>query len=193
MSDFYVDTIRKLIDKSVLRRDMKILVVCGGDWDKNALLECGFTNVVISNLDTRMDGHDYLPFQWSFQDAEKLDFDDDQFDVCIAHSGLHHCRSPHGALLENVSGCPAGRYCLRAGRQFHHADGRGAGLGFEDPAEMMPVGLLAAPQRWEFRHEGPNRVTRRNLEILLRIVRGQRGPPAAATCARQEGRHFECG
>ncbi len=100
MSDFYVDTIGKLIDKKVLRREMKILVVCGGEWDKNVLLECGFENVVISNLDTRMDADDYAPFQWSFQDAEALDFDDNQFDICIAHSGLHHCQSPHGALLE---------------------------------------------------------------------------------------------
>jgi SAM-dependent methyltransferase len=29
-----------------------------------------------------------------------LTFADDEFDWCIAHSGLHHCHSPHRALLE---------------------------------------------------------------------------------------------
>ena len=39
-------------------------------------------------------------FVWSFQDAEQLGFGDNEFDVVVAHSGLHHCGSPHRALLE---------------------------------------------------------------------------------------------
>src|SRR5258708_4206359 len=63
-------------------------------------MECGFESAVISNLDSRMTGDEFAPYDWSFQDAEQLDYDDEQFDFCIAHSGLHHCRSPHRALLE---------------------------------------------------------------------------------------------
>jgi SAM-dependent methyltransferase len=40
------------------------------------------------------------PFGWSYQDAERLTFEDESFDFCIVHSGLHHCYSPHRALLE---------------------------------------------------------------------------------------------
>ncbi|MBN2476310.1 MAG: class I SAM-dependent methyltransferase [Pirellulales bacterium] len=100
MSDFYVDTLNRLLRKDLLRRDMKVLVVCAGRYDQEVLQQCGFTNVTMSNLDTRVRGDEFAPYGWSFQDAEELDFDDGQFDVAIAHSGLHHCRSPHRALLE---------------------------------------------------------------------------------------------
>jgi ubiquinone/menaquinone biosynthesis C-methylase UbiE len=33
-------------------------------------------------------------------DAERLTYGDGSFDVVIAHAGLHHCHSPHRALLE---------------------------------------------------------------------------------------------
>ena len=100
ISDFYVDTLNRLIRTGVLRRDMKILVACGGDYDKDVLLQCGFTHVTISNLDSRMHGESFAPYAWEFQDAEQLTFADNQFDLAVAHSGLHHCRSPHRALLE---------------------------------------------------------------------------------------------
>jgi SAM-dependent methyltransferase len=43
---------------------------------------------------------EFAPFLWSFQDAERLTFAENEFDFCIVHSGLHHCYSPHRALLE---------------------------------------------------------------------------------------------
>lgn len=100
MSDFYADTLLALLRKNVLRRDMKILVICAGDYDRDILQQCGFTNVTLSNLGSRARAADFAPFDWSIQDAEQLTFADNQFDVTIAHSGLHHCRSPHRALLE---------------------------------------------------------------------------------------------
>ncbi len=100
MSDFYVDTLKRLLAQKVLRPDMKLLVTCAGEYDKNVLSQCGFTDAVLSNLDGRMIGPEIAPFSWSAQDAEDFAFDDNEFDFCIAHSGLHHCRSPHRALLE---------------------------------------------------------------------------------------------
>ena len=100
MSDFYVDTLKRLLAQKVLRPDMKLLVTCAGEYDKNVLSQCGFTDAVLSNLDGQMIGPEIAPFSWSAQDAEDLAFDDNEFDFCIAHSGLHHCRSPHRALLE---------------------------------------------------------------------------------------------
>ena len=42
----------------------------------------------------------FPPTPGDFQDAEQLDFTDAEFDVVIAHSGLHHAQSPRRALLE---------------------------------------------------------------------------------------------
>jgi len=98
--DFYETTVKWLIYKGVLAREMKVLVVCGGHVDRDVLLKAGFTDVTISNLDSRLAGNEFPPFRWSYHDAEKLELPDEEFDFCIAHNGLHHCASPHRALLE---------------------------------------------------------------------------------------------
>jgi SAM-dependent methyltransferase len=100
MVNFYADTLRKLLERKIITKSMKILVVCAGEFDRDVLSNLGFSNVVISNLDVRMNGDEFAPFSWSFQDAENLTYGDNAFDFCIAHSGLHHCFSPHRALLE---------------------------------------------------------------------------------------------
>jgi ubiquinone/menaquinone biosynthesis C-methylase UbiE len=99
-ADFYTDTIKRLIDRQVLRPEMKVLAVCAGEWDRSVLAECGFTNVTLTNLDERMTGSEFAPFAWRRENAEQLSFGDGEFDVAMVHSGLHHCRSPHRALLE---------------------------------------------------------------------------------------------
>jgi SAM-dependent methyltransferase len=98
--DFYDDVVDELVRDGVLHTGMSVLVVCGGRTDTQALRRCGFRDVVISNLGARPKGGDLEPFGWSEQDAERLAFDDDSFDLCVVHSGLHHCYSPHRALLE---------------------------------------------------------------------------------------------
>ena len=100
MSDYYTDALLKLVEQKLIHRDMRVLVLCGGRRDQEALTAAGFKNVTISNLDSRMDGNAYAPFAWSFQDAENLTYADGEFDFCVAHDGLHHCHSPHRALLE---------------------------------------------------------------------------------------------
>jgi ubiquinone/menaquinone biosynthesis C-methylase UbiE len=98
--DFYEEVLVALLRDGVLDTGMNILVVCGGRTDRLVLERCGFRNVVISNLDRRPAGADLGSYGWSRQDAERLDFDDDSFDFAVVHSGLHHCHSPHRALLE---------------------------------------------------------------------------------------------
>jgi len=100
MNDFYTDTLQYLLRKKLITEHMRILVVCGGEHDKQALEQTGFRDVTISNLDRRMKGTQFAPFAWSFQDAENLTFKDNEFDFCIIHDGLHHCQSPHRALTE---------------------------------------------------------------------------------------------
>jgi lipopolysaccharide/colanic/teichoic acid biosynthesis glycosyltransferase/ubiquinone/menaquinone biosynthesis C-methylase UbiE len=98
--EFYLDVLRDLLRTGVLHRDMEILVVCGGKVDRAVLAACGFRRVVISNIDVATGGTDFAPFTWSYQDAERLTYADESFDFCLVHSGLHHCYSPHRAMLE---------------------------------------------------------------------------------------------
>lgn len=84
--DFYASVLRECIPD----RDASILVVAAGDRDKEALQ--AFSNVVFSNLDGTS--------ETSVEDAESLSFGDASFDYAVIHEALHHCRSPHRALLE---------------------------------------------------------------------------------------------
>jgi SAM-dependent methyltransferase len=79
---------------------MSILVVCGTSKDKEVFFELGFTRVTISNLDPRLPAGEFSPYTWSFQDAENLEYSDNHFDFVVVNAGLHHCHSPHRALLE---------------------------------------------------------------------------------------------
>jgi ubiquinone/menaquinone biosynthesis C-methylase UbiE len=97
---FYLETVRRLLGEGWMRPDDEVLVVAGGTADRDVLLTAGFRKVTISNLDERMDGDEYAPFTWAFQDAEDLSYADGAFDVCVVHQGLHHCASPHRGLLE---------------------------------------------------------------------------------------------
>src|SRR5262249_53502414 len=49
--------------------------------------------------DGAYDGHN-AGYVWERQDAENLTYGDGAFDVAMVHAGLHHCPSPHRALLE---------------------------------------------------------------------------------------------
>lgn len=91
---------KKTIDKWLQHRGDRILVVAGGKIDSEVFKELGFNNVTISNLDKRMKGNEFQPFEWSCQNAENLSYEDNSFDFVVVHSGLHHCYSPHRALLE---------------------------------------------------------------------------------------------
>jgi len=76
------------------------LVVCGGTADKNAFDKARFKHVVIANLDERADSKQFAPFEFHFEDVERLSYEDCSFDFAVVHSGLHHCFSPHRAITE---------------------------------------------------------------------------------------------
>jgi SAM-dependent methyltransferase len=97
---FYLATLKRLVASGRLDPAASTLVVAAGEYDRECLLGAGFTNVTISNLDVRMKGGEFAPYDWSFQDAEALNFEEGSFDQVMVHAGLHHCASPHKALLE---------------------------------------------------------------------------------------------
>ncbi len=99
-NSFYSKTVSSIVQSGGITLQDRVLVVCGGTLDKGVWAELGFSNVVISNIDDRMNAALYAPFEWSYQDAENLTFEDESFDLVVTHAGLHHCASPHRALLE---------------------------------------------------------------------------------------------
>lgn len=97
---FYERVLSALLADGVLRCDMSVLVTCGGTTDYEVLRRLGFERVTITNLDSSGEGNRYAPYAWGWQDAERLTVDDESFDVGLVSAGLHHCHSPHRALLE---------------------------------------------------------------------------------------------
>jgi SAM-dependent methyltransferase len=88
---FYTRVVGELLRREVVRRDMSVLVVAGAELDRRVFASHGFTNVTFSNLDEDATER---------QDAEALTYPDGSFDFAVISAALHHCRSPHLALLE---------------------------------------------------------------------------------------------
>lgn len=97
---FVKGTLERLIRERVVSAHDSILVIAGGKAEKHLFQELNLDDVTISNLDERMTANEFLPFEWSFQDAQNLTFADESFDFAFVSDGLHHCRSPHLALIE---------------------------------------------------------------------------------------------
>jgi SAM-dependent methyltransferase len=92
VTGFYVDVLKRLIGAGTASISDSVLVVCGGPLDETVMRQVGLSDFTITNLDGEMANHR--------QDAENLSYDDSSFDLVIVHAGLHHCYSPHRALLE---------------------------------------------------------------------------------------------
>src|SRR5690348_15360755 len=92
VTGFYVDVLQRLLKDGSISISDSVLVVCGGPLDENVVRHVGFTDYTITNLDDGMANRR--------QDAENLTYDNGAFDIVIVHAGLHHCYSPHRALLE---------------------------------------------------------------------------------------------
>jgi SAM-dependent methyltransferase len=95
----FEQSIVALLMKEGLSASSSVLVVCGGGFERELLLAAGFSDVTISNLDEQY-SEVIAPYRWSRQDAEHLTYDDGSFDIALVRAGLHHCYSPHRALLE---------------------------------------------------------------------------------------------
>lgn len=89
---FYERVLRELVEQGRVRRDWRVLVAAGGEVDRAALAAVGFTDVTITNVSP-------APGE-ELQDVEDLTYADDSFDLAVISAGLHHCASPHRALLE---------------------------------------------------------------------------------------------
>jgi SAM-dependent methyltransferase len=90
--EFYVEVLNRLVSEGTVLASDRVLVVCGGPLDARAFAAAGFNDVTVTNVDAGAAN--------SRQDAENLSYADEEFDLVVVHAGLHHCHSPHRALLE---------------------------------------------------------------------------------------------
>jgi SAM-dependent methyltransferase len=97
--EFYYNTLKKALGTGRISSEDSALAICAGTHDRNTYFRAGFKTVTISNVNDYM-GDEIAPFSWQHIDAENIPFPDNSFDVVSVHGGLHHCYSPHRAMLE---------------------------------------------------------------------------------------------
>jgi len=97
--EFYRRVISSMLASKRVATGDSVLVVCGAEWDRANFLALGFDEVTISNV-VDLSEEDTAPYRRARADAESLPFPDGSFDVVAVHGGLHHCYSPHRAMLE---------------------------------------------------------------------------------------------
>lgn len=126
--EFATRTLKSLISNGILKENDKILTVCAGEAECQLFSTLGFSDVTISNLDSKQTpGAKFDKFPWLYQDAENLTATDGSYDFVFVSDGLHHCRSPHRALLEMFRVARKGVIVLesRDGFLLRHAESMG--------------------------------------------------------------------
>ena len=98
--DGRIDFYKQNLKKQIKNKNSNILVVGGNHTDFDVFKKLGFTTVTISNIDDNVDPEKFYPFIWTYQNMEQLSYANETYDYVVAHACLHHCFSPHRALLE---------------------------------------------------------------------------------------------
>jgi SAM-dependent methyltransferase len=88
-----------LADGTISRSD-SVLAVCAGEREHELFSNYDFDHVVISNIGEQQQLGWSPACSWSYQDAQSLSYEDSSFDFTFVADGLHHCQSPHRAMLE---------------------------------------------------------------------------------------------
>lgn len=105
---FVESTLNRLIGLKILSKMHTVLVIAGDHSERAVFQSLGFESVVISNLDERLTSDSFAPYHWQLENAQNLSFDDASFDFIFVSDALHHCSSPHAALLEMYRVCKTG-------------------------------------------------------------------------------------
>lgn len=95
---FVERVIRDVTKAEPAAKSARWLAVCAGESERDLFAKLGLTNLTISNLQSN--SLDSAPFAWASQDAHRLEYPPGTFEYVFVADGLHHCSSPHGALLE---------------------------------------------------------------------------------------------
>ena len=111
---FYRDSLSEWIPD----RSASILVVGAGMSDRVALEENGYKNATLSDVDDYAGANRDGPYPWMYQQMQDIKLPDDSFDYVVAHAALHHCSSPHRALIEMYRVCRKGIVVVEARDSF---------------------------------------------------------------------------
>jgi ubiquinone/menaquinone biosynthesis C-methylase UbiE len=112
--NFYLNCLCLLTARGILSTGDSVLVVAGGSTDRACLLEAGFRDVLISNLDHQQEPAEYQPFRWMCLDAERIALEDASFDWVMVHAGLHHLSVPAAGVCEMFRVARKGIICFEA-------------------------------------------------------------------------------
>jgi SAM-dependent methyltransferase len=110
---FYANVISKALATGRISNKDSALAVCAGPHDRNSYLSNGFEDVVISNVGDYF-GNEFSPYKWMNIDAENIPLPDKSVDIVSVHGGLHHCFSPHRAMLEMYRVARKAVICMEA-------------------------------------------------------------------------------
>jgi SAM-dependent methyltransferase len=97
--EFYYNVLRDALATGRITTKDSALAICAGTHDRNSYFRHGFEDVTISNVNDYM-GDEIAPYKWQHIDAENIPLPDKSVDIVSVHGGLHHCYSPHRAMLE---------------------------------------------------------------------------------------------
>lgn len=97
--NFVKHTFRYLFDQDVVAPSDRLLVVGGTDRDAETLFEIGFSTISIININPDSMLHFGHKVNFIHGDISSVQFEKESFDVTFTSDCLHHCSSPHGALI----------------------------------------------------------------------------------------------
>lgn len=110
--------ISELLADGTISRSDTVIAVCAGKREHELFSAYDFEHVVISNI-YEQEHIDWSPsYSWSCQDAQSLSYDDGSFDFAFVADGLHHCSSPHRAMLEMYRVARKGIIVIESRRSF---------------------------------------------------------------------------
>ena len=100
----FEQALRECVESTGIDSMDSILIVGGSYRDANVVYRAGFRRITLSNIEPMADAEKTFLKEAEltvvYADLESLSFPDGSFNVVLAHEVLHHCRSPHRALLE---------------------------------------------------------------------------------------------
>jgi len=112
--EIYQRVLLSLVHMGLLNRDDAVLVVEGGEHDRQMMHASGLTNVTISNLEYHAGQTGYAPYKWRRLDGEHLEVDDNSFDWAVVHAGLHHMAIPARGVCEMFRVARKGILCFES-------------------------------------------------------------------------------
>jgi hypothetical protein len=112
--EFYKRVLESLKSEERLSTSDSILIIAGGNKDRQVMIQTGMREVVISNLNYHAGHTDYEPYSWKKIDAEAIEADDESYDWVIIYAALHHLSVPAKGVCEMFRVARKGIVCFEA-------------------------------------------------------------------------------